>query len=378
MGEVKPRIGLPRMHLEIGERRVFLPEFVAALQGMGFDIVLEKEYGISINLEERDYSRLAQDVKFADPEMVYAQDYVLILRYPGDEIVQKLQPGICLISMLHFPTRPQRVELLSSKNLHAISLDTIINDSKRRMVENLPSVAWNGIRVSINELSQVYPKPGFAHPNRPPIQATLLGAGAVGQHVIQAAVAYGDLNMRERLYKLGVPGLFVQVVDYDLTRHAEIMQRLFTGTDILVDATQRPDPSRPVIPNAWIAWLPEYAIITDLSVDPYLLDDSPPVVRGIEGIPQGNLDKYVFKADDPDWDLTVPQSIDSAERRTVVSCYSWPGIFPEACMQHYAKQLAPLMKRLARKGYDGLSLQGDYFERALYRGTLGYFLDSHG
>ena len=147
-------------------------------------------------------------------------------------------------------------------------------------------------------------------------------------------------------------------------------------TDILVDATQRPDPSQPVISNAWIGWLPSHAIITDLSVDPYLLDNDPPVVRGIEGIPQGSLDKYVFMADDPDWDLTVPSSIASTERRTVISCYSWPGIFPKACMQHYGEQLTPLMKRLAGKGYAGLSLEGDFFERGLFRGTLKYWLET--
>jgi alanine dehydrogenase len=276
--------------------------------------------------------------------------------------------------MLHYPTRPQRVELLNTQNLQAISLDTITDDSKRRMVENLPSVAWNGLRISMDELRKGYPAPGFEHPQRPAIRVTLIGAGAVGKHVIQAAVAYGDPSLRQKMLHEGMPGVMVQVVDYDLTSHAEIMREIFSQTDILVDATQRPDPSQPVIPNEWIAWLPEHTIITDLSVDPYLLDSDPPVVRGIEGIPQGSLDKYIFNADDPDWDLTVPPSIASSERRSVVSCYSWPGIFPEACMKHYAEQLTPLMKRLVKKSYNGLSMGGDFFERALYRGTLEYWL----
>jgi alanine dehydrogenase len=154
------------------------------------------------------------------------------------------------------------------------------------------------------------------------------------------------------------------------------MEEIFSTTDILVDATQRPDASQPVIPNEWLGWLPDHAVITDLSVDPYTLDTEPIVVRGIEGIPKGSLDKFVFKSGDPDWGLTVPASIPSSQQRTVVSCYSWPGIFPEACMQHYAEQLTPLMKRLVRKGYDGLSLEGDFFERAIYRGTLRGFLQS--
>jgi alanine dehydrogenase len=370
-------IGLPRMHLEPGEKRVFLPEFIAELQKIGFEVILEHEYGSSIGLTDQDYLKFAKRTKFTNLEQIYQQDHILVLRYPGDELVRMIKPGACLISMLHYPTRPQRVALLSFQGIHAISLDSIKDDSQRRLVENLPSVAWNGIRISMEALKDVYPGSGFEHPQRPALRVTLVGAGAVGKHVIQAAVSYGDPQFRQKMFLEDVPGVMVQVIDYDLTKHADIMREIFSNTDILVDATQRPEPSQPVIPNAWIAWLPEHAIITDLSVDPYTLDTHPPVVRGIEGIPQGNLDKYVFLADDPEWDLTVPPSIPSTERRTVVSCYSWPGIFPEACMEHYAKQLLPLMKRLFKKGYAGISPQGDFFERAINRATLKDWLQSH-
>jgi len=278
--------------------------------------------------------------------------------------------------MLHFPTRPQRISFLRSLSLKAISLDTIKDDSGRRLVENLKSVAWNGMQVSFTALKEVYPALGLENPERPPIRVTLLGAGAVASHVIQAAVSYGDPQLRQRLANTRIPGVLVMVVDYDLTNHIGVMQKILSETDILVDATQRPDASQPVLPNSWLEWLPEHAIITDLAVDPYTLDTHPPVVRGIEGIPQGSLDKYVINPEDPEWDKTVPNSIPSTNRRTVVSCYSWPGIFPEQCMEHYAQQLAPLMERLIEKGYEQLSPGGDYFERALYRATLKAWLES--
>ena len=116
--------------------------------------------------------------------------------------------------------------------------------------------------------------------------------------------------------------------------------------------------------------------MTDLAVDPYTPDVEPPVVRGVEGIPQGNLDKYVLATDDTDWNKTVPDTVSSKHRRTVVSCYSWPGVHPEASMRHYGEQLEPLMEALFARGYDGLSLDGSYFERALYRGTLSAWLKS--
>jgi alanine dehydrogenase len=153
-----------------------------------------------------------------------------------------------------------------------------------------------------------------------------------------------------------------------------LVEKLIRQCDILVDASQRRDSSKPLLPNERLSWLPEHAVIADLAVDPYTLDATPQVVRGIEGIPQGNLDKYIFEPNDPDWDKTVPKDIPSGNRRTVVSCYSWPGVHPEACMRHYAIQVEPLIRVLLARGYDSLSLEGDYFEQALCRATLKTWL----
>jgi alanine dehydrogenase len=374
MSTTKYCIGLPQMHLEPGERRVFLPEFVHNMEKLGTDIVLEIGYGSGLGLSEDDYLENTSHTRFTGLEEVYQQDFVLVLRYPGDDMVKTMKAGACLVSMLHYPTRPQRVALMNQLGMRGISLDSIKDDSGRRLVENLGSVAWNGMHVSFDALENAYPPPGLYSPQRSPVRVTLLGAGAVGKLTVQAAVSYGDNQLRERLVNTGVPGVQVTVIDYDLTNHPGPMQELFSKTDILVDATQRYDPSIPVIPNTWLAWLPEHAVITDLAVDPYSLDTHQPVVRGIEGIPQGNLDKYIFHPDDPDWDNTIPASIPSSNRRIVVSCYSWPGIFPEACMSHYAQQLQPLMQRLIKKGYDQLSPDGDYFESSLYNATLKSWL----
>jgi alanine dehydrogenase len=189
---------------------------------------------------------------------------------------------------------------------------------------------------------------------------------------VEAAVKYGDLDRNRDFGARGLPGVEVVTVGRNLSTRWEYMRDRLMMTDILVDATYRPEgSSTPVIPNDWIAWLPQHAVICDLNVDPYQLDADPPTVRSIEGIPSGNLDRYVLSPHDPAWNTTVPKEIPNVHRRTVVSCYSWPGVYPERCMERYGRQLVPLFEALvARGGPRGLRSDGRFFERALWRSSL--------
>jgi alanine dehydrogenase len=363
-------IGMGRIHMEVAEVRDFLPNLISHIEQWGGKIVLEHGYGSGMGLTEQDYLRVAPKICFASPEEVYQQDVVLVLRYPDEKLIRTMRPGACLISMLHFPTRPTRVEFLRSLGIEAISLDSLKDDTGRRMVENLRLVAWNGVDAAYRVLRSVYPHPGLESPHRPPIEVTLLGAGSIGMHVVQAAIRYGDNNYWRRMVSMGVPGVRVSVVDYDLTNHYAIMQDLLRRTDILVDATQREDPSIPVIPNDWIAFMAPHAVLLDLSVDPYDCENLPYTVKGIEGIPQGNLDKYTFNPDDPAYDL-IPACVNSRYRRYAVSCYSWPGITPKKCMDIYGKQIAPVLRTLiVSGGTQNIDQNATYFHRAIQRAML--------
>jgi len=367
-------IGLPRMMKEQGELRVFLPEFVNILTRIGLVVYIEEGYGSRSGYTFDDYHQGNDGVLMRTRQQAFEQDIVLVLRSPTLEEYHLLRPGTILFSMLHFSTRPRRVALLKELGIKAISLDSIINDGNLRLVENMKAVAWNGLEAAFNTLEKNWP--GLISPDEEPIRVLILGTGMVGKHAVDAATKLGNIERNNQHIQNAGPGAIVLTVGRNLTYNPERLQKLFPDTDILVDATQRRDTALPVVPNAWIDRLPEHAILVDLAVDPYTLDTRPPVVRGIEGIPQGSLDKYVIFPDDPDWGKSIPPSIPTDCRRIVASCYSWPGIHPEACMRHYAQQLEPLMRTLVANGYDRLSLEGEYFERALYRGSLRAFLKS--
>lgn len=370
----KIRLGLARMHQEPGERRDFLPGFVAHMVHCGAEVILEHGYGSGMGYKERDYLAEAPDIKFADLEEVYQQEIVLVLRYPGDEKVRWMKQGACLVSMLHYPTRPQRVAFLRECGIEAISLDSIKDDVGRRLVENLRAVGWNGVEVAFQTLASIYPAPGLEDPNRNPIKVTVMGAGAVGMFAIQAASRYGNEGTWRKMAKMGATGVQVTVAEYDLTNHPQIMHQILKYTDILIDATQRPNPSKPVIANELLGDMRPYAILLDLSVDPYqCTTEGPQIVKGIEGIPQGDLDQYVFSPEDPAWDR-IPDCVDTRNRRWAVSCYSWPGVRPGECMEVYGKQLAPLLQAVLESGgVKYLRPEDGFFSRAVSRALLSKF-----
>ncbi len=357
------------MHKEAGERRDFLPELVKQVADLGVDVFVEKGIGSGMGFTDEDYTRVSPRVRAVDHLEAYRQDVVLVLRCPEMEEFAKLRKGATLISMIHYPTRPNRIRTLLELGMDAISLDSIEDDDGKRMVENMPAVGWNGVEAAFQALEKTFPQ--FADPSRNPIRVTVMGAGLVGKCAVEAATKYGNREKAAEMDRKGIVGVEVAALGRNLTGRWRYMRERFMKTDVLVDATQRSNPTQPLIPNEWIGWLPQHAVICDLVVDPYLLDVNPRTVRSIEGIPRGNLDQYIFMAADPKWDDTVPRVVDSSNRRAVASCYSWPGVRPKECMSLYGSQLAPLLQTLfTRGGVEGIGPRGDFFERALWRASL--------
>lgn len=354
------------MNKESSEKRVFLPSFIQSLTQYA-DIFLEEGYGSRSGFTFDHYCQGNRRVHMTDRKTAFQMDYVIILRSPNEDEFSLMRSGACLVSMLHYPTRPMRVKLLRDLNINAISMDSIVDDNNVRLVENMRAVAWNGLEAAFDVLERSWP--GLMR-ERQPFQTLILGTGMVGKHAVDAATKLGNIERNNRHIAMQGPGSIAMCVGRNLTNDQNQIEKLFNKADILVDATNRRNPSVPAVPNEWLAWLPRHAVIADLAVDPYLLNNTPPTVRGIEGIPQGNLNQYIFSPDDPEWDKTVPPSIPSSNRRWVTSCYSWPGIHPEACMEHYARQLEPLMEVLLNKPYGEITLTGGYFERALARAKL--------
>lgn len=362
-------IGLPRLHQEQRERRDFLPSLVKYLDQLGAtDLVLEHDYGEGMGFVPADYLRASPRVRFASFEECVAQDVVVMLRCPSDERLRLMRPGAVLVAMLHLDSRPGRVSFLRTLELQAVSLDLVRDDLGRRLVENLRAVAMNGLKAASAELLQR--RPGAKGPSRALVRVTILGAGAVGAEAARAAVCYGDPEGRARLFAAGAPAVEVTLLDHELSADETYLGERLARTEMLVDATRRPDPSKRVVPNALLARLPEHAVVLDLAGDPYDFGHAPPRLKAVEGVPHGDLDQWVFHPGDAAFDALDPR-VERAVQRVSLSCNAWPGLEPLACMEVYSKQIEPVLRAVLQHGVRGLDpVRGTMAERAVARATL--------
>lgn len=362
-------VGLPRMHKEPAEVRDLLPSFVSFLVGRGVTgVVIEEGYGSGMGYSHDDYLRISPRVKVGSLEDCLAQDIIVVIRAPDDGALRMIRPGAVLLTMLHFSTQPRRNELLVVRDVRAVSLDSIVDDRGRRLIENMSAVGWNGLEVGFRELAHRHP--AFEDVDRPPIEVTILGSGAVAGAAAFAATRYGDQDLHARMVARGVKGVEVTTIDHDLTRDPGYMMDRLSETEVLVDATRRPDPTQVIVPNSWLGWLPLHAVIVDLAADPYDFETTPPIVKGIEGLPHGDLDRFVFSQTDPAYE-GLSEHMATENRRCAISCYSWPGVHPRECMEIYGAQLEPVMDVVLSTAPDDWDLAAsNHMQRAVARAEV--------
>ena len=146
-------VGFPRMHCEPNELRDFLPPADRAAGSHRCRSSRRERHRVRHGSDEVEYSVLSPCVVVTDEAGAYRQDIVVVLRAP-DGKYDLLRRGAVLVLMLHFATRPARVRLLREMGIDAVSLDLIRDDDGARLIENLRSVAWNGIGAAFAALER--------------------------------------------------------------------------------------------------------------------------------------------------------------------------------------------------------------------------------
>lgn len=357
-------IGFPRIKNYAGDVRDFLPSLFRYFnQFNDIEIFAEESYGSGLGLTEADYLKENNNIQFVTAEEVYQKDLIIILKMPDLSELEKLKDGCSLFTMCHYSTRPEYVKLFRRKNIFALSMDGITDDYGKRLFVDYFKTAFNGSKLAFEELEKTYDN--FNSNNRQPIYITILGVGMVAQNCAKSFEILGD----EAFLDKNIPGVIMQLLPRTITNNEAIMTTLLQQTDILVDATRRMDTYQYVLKNESLAHLPKHSIILDITADRY---DSGQV-KPIEGTVTGNLKSCVIYPDDERYEA-LPEGVSSVNRRITISCDAWPGTTPAESIKFYEILMRDYLNIIMSKELSDIDINSNnYFERALYRGTLNYF-----
>lgn len=365
----KKTVGFPMIHNFAGDGRDFIPDLFRFMDRYeNVEFYLEEGYGERLGYSKEDYLEASSKVHFVSFEEAYKQDITMILKNPELENLEMLKDGSVFFTMLHYSTRPTVCELIKRKKLKTFSMDSVVDDQGLRLFVDYFGTAYEGCKIGLEVLKKNFSN--YYSESRAPIKAVIMGAGGVGQGAVKSLEILSD---GEFLDKESISGILTCVATRTITNNKTAMRKLLSETDLLVDATQRRNQSIQILDNQDVAFLPEHAVIVDLCADRYDFTINPPLRRVIEGTVNGNPSHYIIYPDDPLYNQ-LPESVNSFNRRVVISCDAWPGMDQQRSAQYYYGLMKNYVGIILTKDYDQIDLNSDnLFERALYRSTLSFF-----
>ena len=392
----KKIFGFPIMSIEKPYQRDYPPWLIKQVAKLENVVVyVEEGYGSDLHFKREDYE--GENIIFKTRKEVFTEsDYVVCITAPTIDEIKMMHEGQTLLAFLHYNTHPTRNKLFYDKGIHTISLDDVTDAYGRRLVEDLQATAYNAIKAAVKQLRVEWGEEKWFDPSREPITAFVMGTGSTGRLAIRALNHLGFLGYQEELKeKNGNPKVFaIALGRYETSDKAFMNEKVLSKADIFVDATFRPAGKNHhhIVTREQLPYLPEHAVICDLTADKYDTSSEPHVVKAIEGIPTGKGKDYgnpVFPKDSPafeDPEYVPPEyQLEPHQRRTVVSSYSWPSYGTvedrRKNVEKYANQMWPILKWLAENGIEKIKPpkkgETDYLNDALYRALNPLRLENH-
>jgi alanine dehydrogenase len=256
--------------------------------------------------------------KIGSREEVYACDIVVRIKEPNDDELGLMRPGSIIMSMMHLRCNRELKSTILKRKLIGIPLENLKDPLGNRKVEAVEAAGRIGMEF------------GFKLWGKDPAacQVKIMGYGNIARGAIRAAAR--GLAKVEILNR----------------QHFLEMEKHIPGTDILVDAVNRPFRSEvekepPFVTREMLKLFKKGSVIVDLVSNP--IGHAP-----VETMEPTFLDKLYYVVDGI----------------YHTSCWGWPGLEPETISKRYSIQVAPIVKEIAEKGLENVS---DYIKRAVVR-----------
>ncbi len=297
------KIGVPAENRPLEKRVILHPSELKDI-ARRHEVLVEEGAGVGVGILDAEYR--AAGCRIARREKVYAADLVVRIKEPREDEIRLMRHGAILMSMMHLRCAPLLESALVRQKVIAVPLENIKDALDRRMVEAVQDTGRIGMEYA------------FKLWGRDPATATvkIMGYGNVAQGAIRAAVD-----------KLAT----VEILN---RRHYPEMEKHIPGTDILVDAVNRPyrrDVAKepPFVTFEMLKLFKPMSVLVDLVANP---EHHAPI--------ESMKPTY----------MNEPYYMFAGLYHTAL--WGWPAMDPVNVSKRYSLQVAPFVRAIADKGLD--------------------------
>jgi len=302
------RIGIAKENKKKKKRVIIQPAELRRI-AKRHEVIVEKGAGLGIDISDEAYREV--NCKIGSREEVYGCDLVVRIKEPNFEEISMMRPGAIIMSMMHIRCQPELDEALHKQGVIVIPLENLKDPVGRRKVDAVEDAGRIGMEY------------GFKLWGQDPATATvkIMGYGNIAMGAIRCAARK-----------------FARVEILNKKNFLE-MEKHIPGTDILVDAINRPyrrdvEQEPYFVTREMLKLFRQGSVIVDLVSNP--AKHAP-----VETMHPTYLDNLHYMVDGI----------------YHTSCWGWPGLEPKRIAKRYSLQIAPILRDIANKGLDKCSSQ---------------------
>jgi alanine dehydrogenase len=323
-----------------GEGRVALvPAACRALTSVGHKVYMETGAGVGSGYSDRDYIDVGVEIVDSKAKLFKAAELIVKVKQPLAQDLEYLQRRHCVFSFLHLAAQPVLTRQLCDIGLTAIAFESIVDaGGARPLLAPMSRIA--GRLAVISGANHLYQNNGGKGVLLGGIDSTergkvvVMGAGAGGEHAVQAAQSLGaditvfDLD-RQRLQQLESRYRHCRGM---LSTEQSVAEAI-RDADLVVSAVMVAGRRAPlVIRQSMIDRMTAGSVIVDIAIDQG---------GSVENIRATSYEQPVYRHND-----VLFQAVPNM-----------PGAVPRTASQALAAAVLPYVVELLEKGLRGSNLE---------------------
>ncbi|MCY4050673.1 MAG: Re/Si-specific NAD(P)(+) transhydrogenase subunit alpha [Gammaproteobacteria bacterium] len=274
-------VGIPK-EIAVNEKRVSCtPDEVKRIKGLGYDVLIESEAGVSAGFADQDYADAGAEVGLNASSLWDRSDIVCKIRPPemhaeiGNHESTLIRDSKMLISVYEPALRKEMTAQIAEAGGTVLALDAIPRISRAQKMDVLSSMAniagYRAVLEAGNHFGRFFTGQITAAGKIAPAKVLVIGAGVAGLSAIGAAVSLGAIvrafDTRPEV-KDQIESMNAEFLDLDFEEegegtggYAKVMSEAFIAAEMALFAEQARDVDI-IITTALIPGKPAPKLIT--------------------------------------------------------------------------------------------------------------------